>query len=298
MKATANRAIETFLLITFPLALFAGCAGNGESKPTDHQALGQESVITAQTTDDSENTATSSAMKLLADTLSAVNMRSEDTSTLSQAQSQTQTQTQRQAQVETQEKSAADTQDDSSTGTVAELAVDDSTPATSMDMNEDNTENTAAVTKTALSQDDNNLPDDKVLDVKLQSGDNSNSLGANVSEPDLHIVNFASDTSDVDNTYLAELEQHALFLKANPNLALNISGHADSRGSHSYNEKLSLKRAQEIYKILISDGAPESQLIVDSFGDTSPLNNKDNYSENRRVELEYMDSVKMHLSVR
>ena len=297
MKATANRAIETFLLITFPLALFAGCAGNGESKPTDHQALGQESVITTQTTDDSENTATSSAMKLLADTLSAVNMRSEDTSTLSQAQSQTQTQTQRQAQVETQEKSAADTQDDSSTGTVAELAVDDSTPAIAMDMNEDKTVNTAAVTKTALSQDVNNLPDGKVLDAKLESGDN-NSIGTNVSEPDLHIVNFASDTSEVDNTYLAELEQHALFLKANPNLALNISGHADSRGSHSYNEKLSLKRAQEIYKILISDGAPESQLIVDSFGDTSPLHNKDNYSENRRVELEYMDSVKMHLSVR
>lgn len=280
MKSSANRAIETFLIITFPLALFAGCAGNGETKPADQQAMAQETVINDQgNVEASSDSATASTMKLLADTINAVKM-SKDTTDSAPA-SEPQEQALAEDSKPSQDPTPAENQ------TIENIAVVASNTQTGQI--EEKTQSAATPLQTV---------NDNLVEASLNTGTSKSETANKVSEPDLHIINFDTDKADVNNHYLAELQQHALFLKANPDLTLTISGHTDSTGSHAYNEKLSLKRAQAIYKILLSDGAPESQLMVDSYGDTSPLHSKGNYQENRRVELEYLDAVKMHLSVR
>jgi outer membrane protein OmpA-like peptidoglycan-associated protein len=67
-----------------------------------------------------------------------------------------------------------------------------------------------------------------------------------------------------------------------------IVGHTDSSGSASYNEKLSLLRAQEVKRHLVNDcGIPETRLEAVGMGEAVPFNPNDPRSdENRRVEFQ------------
>ena len=67
-----------------------------------------------------------------------------------------------------------------------------------------------------------------------------------------------------------------------------IIGHTDSSGSAGYNERLSLLRAQEVRRHLISScGVAEDMLKAIGMGETAPYN-QDNprADENRRVEFQ------------
>ncbi|MFV2061551.1 MAG: OmpA family protein [Gammaproteobacteria bacterium] len=108
-------------------------------------------------------------------------------------------------------------------------------------------------------------------------------------QPKIKIVNFKFDEFDLNDTDKAVIKQHAEFLKANPKYQLAINGHSDYRGPEIYNEKLSLRRANSVATLLISYGAPESQLIINSFGASKPVENYDNWFQNRRVEFEYSE---------
>lgn len=67
-----------------------------------------------------------------------------------------------------------------------------------------------------------------------------------------------------------------------------IIGHTDSSGKASYNERLSLLRAQEVKRFLVGDcGMPETRLKALGMGETAPLNKSDpRADENRRVEFQ------------
>lgn len=67
-----------------------------------------------------------------------------------------------------------------------------------------------------------------------------------------------------------------------------IIGHTDSSGSASYNERLSLLRAQEVRRHLISNcGIRENMLKAIGMGETAPFNrNNPRADENRRVEFQ------------
>ena len=67
-----------------------------------------------------------------------------------------------------------------------------------------------------------------------------------------------------------------------------IIGHTDSSGSASYNEKLSLLRAQEVKRHLVNDcGIAETRLEAIGMGEAVPYNAADPRSdENRRVEFQ------------
>ena len=69
---------------------------------------------------------------------------------------------------------------------------------------------------------------------------------------------------------------------------ISIIGHTDSTGSKSYNEKLSLKRAQEVEQILKDVGVDMGKVYISHHGERDPLiPTKDNVAEprNRRVEI-------------
>ncbi|MEM7319033.1 MAG: OmpA family protein [Pseudomonadota bacterium] len=67
-----------------------------------------------------------------------------------------------------------------------------------------------------------------------------------------------------------------------------IIGHTDSSGSASYNENLSLLRAKEVKRHLVSDcGIEENRLEAIGMGETAPYNDADTRAdENRRVEFQ------------
>jgi outer membrane protein OmpA-like peptidoglycan-associated protein len=80
------------------------------------------------------------------------------------------------------------------------------------------------------------------------------------------------------------------YLKANPEewKSVEVSGHADQRGSYQYNLKLSKRRATSVSKALLNGGVPRSQLSTESLSYSKPMDPRQNrlaWARNRRVEL-------------
>ena len=79
----------------------------------------------------------------------------------------------------------------------------------------------------------------------------------------------------------------------NDNQSLNVllRSHADSRGTHSYNQKLSERRSKSVVDYLISVGINRDRIFTESYGEIYPVNNcGDKCSEydhqlNRRTEI-------------
>lgn len=65
-----------------------------------------------------------------------------------------------------------------------------------------------------------------------------------------------------------------------------LVGHADPRGSHSYNQKLSLERARTIKKYLIKFGVAPKRISISGVGDSQAVGDKPMYSYgyDRRVD--------------
>lgn len=85
----------------------------------------------------------------------------------------------------------------------------------------------------------------------------------------------------------------ALIMKENPSIKVEISGHTDSRGSNSYNKKLSQARAESVRNYLISvHKIDPKRIIAIGFGEDKPLvfpeKNEDDYQKNRRVEFKVL----------
>src|SRR5437588_838769 len=52
---------------------------------------------------------------------------------------------------------------------------------------------------------------------------------------------------------------------------IEVSGYADRTGTPAYNQKLSLRRAQNVSAELVRLGVPQSSIAVFAYGDTRPL---------------------------
>jgi len=126
---------------------------------------------------------------------------------------------------------------------------------------------------------------DNLLEVKVRlSGEEKMQMPAKT------IFQFAVNKYDLNGADLEILKQHAHYLKSHTDLTLYVDGFSDNRGSSLVNYKLSKKRAQQVADLLKSYGAPQTQIKVNGYGESFPLNNEKNWDENRRVELEYVES--------
>lgn len=112
-----------------------------------------------------------------------------------------------------------------------------------------------------------------------------------ITTPEKKIFFFDTNHHQLSEDQRKELKQHAEYLLANPGAMLVINGHADVRGTENYNQSLSEKRASETFKVLTELGVPENQLLTNGFGEMVPMNEENNWDENRRVELQYTDNV-------
>lgn len=104
----------------------------------------------------------------------------------------------------------------------------------------------------------------------------------------LQNIFFDVDKFDLKEKSVTELQKILRFLKENPSLKVEISGHTDNSGSAAYNLQLSQKRAQSVYNYLISNGIDSNKLIPRGYGSNQPLADNDSEEgrqKNRRIEF-------------
>ncbi|MGW9685994.1 OmpA family protein [Flagellimonas sp. 2504JD1-5] len=93
-----------------------------------------------------------------------------------------------------------------------------------------------------------------------------------------------------DKTILDKLVD---IMKNTPSLVIEVGAHTDSRGTHTYNQWLSEKRAERTVKYILSQGISEERIKHDAFGETRLTNEcgdgvqcpEKKHGENRRSEF-------------
>ena len=106
--------------------------------------------------------------------------------------------------------------------------------------------------------------------------------------PATFLVYFLEGKDALTAASNAELENVFTEIKRRPEPDLMIIGHADSVGSDSYNDRLSLARAERVRELLVGLGLSEERIQVAGRGKREPLvSTQSNVSEprNRRVEI-------------
>lgn len=101
-------------------------------------------------------------------------------------------------------------------------------------------------------------------------------------------VNFDFNKRTLNQVGRSKAEQVARLLRDGEPVSVELQGHADKRGSESYNDKLGADRAQAVKTELIKLGVPEHYLFAVSFGERRPLFNENEewaHAANRRVEV-------------
>jgi OOP family OmpA-OmpF porin len=104
----------------------------------------------------------------------------------------------------------------------------------------------------------------------------------------LRNVNFDFDKATLTPESQVILDGVARGLKGQPTMQVLIEGHTDSKGSDSYNLRLSRARANSVRSYLITQGVEGSRLTAQGFGETQPVasnTSEEGRAENRRVEF-------------
>jgi outer membrane protein OmpA-like peptidoglycan-associated protein len=86
----------------------------------------------------------------------------------------------------------------------------------------------------------------------------------------------------------AELSKVVAFMLENDIKKIEISGHTDSEGSETYNQKLSEGRANAVVSYLVSQGIDPSRMVAAGYGESKPIDTnhtEEGRARNRRVEF-------------
>jgi len=104
------------------------------------------------------------------------------------------------------------------------------------------------------------------------------------------LVYFDYDSFQIKAESQAIIEQHARFLRANPQRKVSLEGHTDERGGREYNLALGQKRAEAVRRALALLGVADGQMEAVSFGKEKPAamgSDEAAWAQNRRVEIVY-----------
>ena len=123
--------------------------------------------------------------------------------------------------------------------------------------------------------------------VKKTSNDSSVIITKDKKENILQVVYFDFDKSKLSSTNINEIKAFILTNKKIINKYL-IKGHTDSVGTEIYNQKLSIKRAETVKKLLINLGVTSSNIEILGMGETElsiKTSNEIAHPANRRAEI-------------
>jgi outer membrane protein OmpA-like peptidoglycan-associated protein len=104
----------------------------------------------------------------------------------------------------------------------------------------------------------------------------------------LNNIFFDFNKSELTERSFSELNEVAKFLKDNPSVKVEISGHTDNIGNEVYNKQLSLQRAKAVVDYLISHQVEATRLTQKGYGSQKPIkpnDSEENRQANRRIEF-------------
>lgn len=99
---------------------------------------------------------------------------------------------------------------------------------------------------------------------------------------------FDTNRFDLKPESMAELRKLIDFLRLNPTIKIEISGHTDDIGNEQLNQTLSENRAKAVYQFLGAHGINPARLVFKGYGKTQPLvpnSTDENRALNRRTEF-------------
>lgn len=109
----------------------------------------------------------------------------------------------------------------------------------------------------------------------------------------LNNIFFAYDKYALEEESKTELNKVVKFLNTNPEIQVEISGHTDDRGTATYNQELSLKRAESVYKYLVQNGISEKRISYKGYGQSNPIasnETEEGQAQNRRIEFKILST--------
>ena len=101
-------------------------------------------------------------------------------------------------------------------------------------------------------------------------------------------ITFAFDSSNLQSQFYPVLNNVADTLNEYNQTVIEVAGHTDSVGDASYNQTLSVQRAQSVASYLTGRGVMQQRMIVTGAGETRPIASNDTEAgraQNRRVEI-------------
>ncbi|MGE0764177.1 MAG: peptidoglycan-associated lipoprotein Pal [Bdellovibrionales bacterium] len=104
----------------------------------------------------------------------------------------------------------------------------------------------------------------------------------------LSTIFFEYDQANITTAARRQLAANAEWIKNNTNVAVQVEGHCDARGTVEYNIALGERRALAVKNYLISLGIDGKRLSVISYGKERPMvqgDSEDAYGKNRRANF-------------
>lgn len=117
-------------------------------------------------------------------------------------------------------------------------------------------------------------------------------------EDPVEIMNiyYDFDLWDLREESVEELDRVVAYMKADPNIELEIRGHTDWYNTVKYNQDLSENRAGEPYKYLLLEGIERKRIRLKGFSENNPLDineNDEGRQYNRRAEFVFYRGSKI-----
>ncbi len=109
-------------------------------------------------------------------------------------------------------------------------------------------------------------------------------------------VLFGFDQSDLSAEARANLDKLVKVLNTYPDTNIEVQGHTDSKGSETYNQSLSEKRAGSVSEYLKANQIAAGRISTKGFGETLPKYDNgtdEGRAQNRRVEFLITANEKM-----
>ncbi|HAY33607.1 MAG TPA: OmpA family protein [Ignavibacteria bacterium] len=101
-------------------------------------------------------------------------------------------------------------------------------------------------------------------------------------------INFETNSSDISSYAEDVLERAYGYMRDNPDLEVEISGHTDSRGSRNHNMGLSERRAESVKAWFVAKGISPSRITTVGYGPDQPVDSNDTEEgrfKNRRIDF-------------
>jgi outer membrane protein OmpA-like peptidoglycan-associated protein len=110
-------------------------------------------------------------------------------------------------------------------------------------------------------------------------------------------IYYDFDKWDILAASEVELDKLVKVMNDNPSWKVELGSHTDSRGSDSYNEKLSQKRSESAVGYIVANGIAQGRILAKGYGETQLVNKCDDgvncseadHRKNRRTEFKILE---------